>query len=226
MARKGYSSVARTRGPMAVGEMKYFDGQKTNGIIPASTDWTATEFDPDTVNCFFAPTVGTAVNQRVGREVRVMKWKVKGLIYCNQQVNQAIVDNPACVRLIFYQDTQTNSTQAQGEEVMTTTASAITNIGSFQNINNFGRFKVLYDKVHVIQGPTVTYDGTNIEQGGLAKYFKFSVNMKGLSVRFNATAGGTCADIVDNSFHLLATTADASFVPALFYASRVSYKDL
>lgn len=86
--RAGYSSVARTRGAAVAGEMKYFDCD-ANGIalVATTTTWPAgTMVDPlTTINlgsaavanplCLYAPTVGAALNQRIGRKILVRKIK-------------------------------------------------------------------------------------------------------------------------------------------------------
>lgn len=227
--RRGFSSVARTRGAQVQGEMKYFDTLLNAVAIPASTDWTATELDPTTYLTLFAPIVGAGVDQRIGKSVKVLKIRIRGTIDVPPQVNQVAGDYASNVRIILHQDMQTNSAQAQGEQVMTppATAAALLAVNSFQNINNFGRFRVLKDKMFTLQNPATSWDGTNLEQQGISRCFKFNVKFKfPVVVRFNATNGGTIADIVDNSFHLLATVgANANLVPVLTYYSRVYYKE-
>lgn len=226
--RKGYSSVARTRGAQVTGEMKYFDTERTSVAIAASVDWTGTEYDPATFNTLFAPTVGAGVNQRIGKSVKVHKIKIHGLLNVPAQANQAAADVADVVRLAVVQDCQTNAAQAQGEQVFTspTSATAYQAVCSFQNIDNFGRFKVLKDKTIKFPQPILAYDGTNIEQGGFEIPFKFSLNFKTpVVVRFNATNGGTIADIVDNSWHVMANATGVTTAQTIIYNSRVCYKE-
>lgn len=224
--RKGFQSVARTRGGAVTGEMKYFDSSLANTAIPANNDWTATEFDPTTLNTLFVPVVGAGVNQRIGKACKVLKIKIRGQIVCSAQIDQTAADAPCLVRLVLHQDKQTNSAQAQGEQVMTTQGDDALAINTFQNIDNFGRFDVLMDKTISIQNPNMSYDGTNIEQAGLIKHWKFTkVFKKPVNVRFNATNGGSVADIVDNSFHVIANCNQAGLVPNLNYVCRICYKE-
>lgn len=85
--RSGYATVARTRGVYSKGEMKYFDTERSVTAIPASTDWTATEFPPNvgTPTTLVVPTVGSAINQRIGREIKVYKIKIRGNITMDPQ---------------------------------------------------------------------------------------------------------------------------------------------
>lgn len=224
--RGGYSSVARTRGAAVTGEMKYFDTLKNAVAIPNSTDWTATELDPTTYNTLVCPIVGSGVDQRIGKSIKVMKIKIRGSIICAAQTGQATEDEASVIRLILHQDKQTNSTQAQGEDVMANAADGVMNPLSFQNINNFGRFRVLKDKTWQLQQPGTVWNGANVLQSGLAMHFKWTIKFRyPVVIRFNATNGGTVADIVDNSFHIIGTTSSVSLVPKLYYQSRVCYKE-
>jgi len=225
--RKGYSSVARTRGAAVTGEMKYFDTVLTAGALPASTNWTGTEFDPATILTLFAPTVGAGVNQRIGKSAKVLSIKIKGYINIASQADQTATDAAVMVRVLLYQDLQTNAAQAQGEQVMDgSAASAFQMINSFQNIDNFGRFRVLKDKRIILDNYAVTYDGTNIEQSGMIRQFKFTHKFKKpVVVRFNATNGGTIADIVDNSWHVIATSNTGGPAPTISYSCRVNFKE-
>lgn len=225
--RKGYRTVARSRGPMATGEMKYYDSSLLAGNVQFSTDWTGTELDPSTTSCLFVPGQGSQINQRIGRKVKVMKLKMRGVITCVSQSDQTGADSASLIRLVVVQDTQTNGTQMQGEnvfgELSVDTNSAVT---WFSNPDNFGRFKILKDKMFNLENPSMAYDGTNIEQSGLARYFKFNINFKKpVVVNFNATNGGTVADIVDNSFHVIAVATATGIAPTLSYMCRVSYKE-
>lgn len=234
--RRGNNFVPRTPGGAIISEMKYFDTERALVAITASTDWTATEFDPNTTQeatpvatplCLFAPKQGAGVNNRIGKSAKLFKIKIRGLINIVAQADQTGADSAALSRIILYQDMQTNIVQAQGEQVMTdpVTADAYVAINSFQNIDNFGRFRILKDKFISLMNPNMTYDGTNVEQQGLTKPFKITHTFKKpVEVRFNSTNGGTVADIVDNSFHVLATCTNATLVPNISYQARCSFK--
>lgn len=224
--RAGYQSVARTRGAQVTGEMKYFDTVLALSAIPENNDWTGTEFDPATFLTFCVPVVGAGINQRIGKQIKIHYWKIRGLINSASQADQTAGDPASTIRLVAFIDLQTNSAQAQGEQVMTATASDATAVCTFQNIDNFGRFKILVDRTIVLQNPNMTYDGTNIEQAGLARPFKFTIRFKKpLIVRFNNTNGGTIADIIDNSLHLIANADNDNLAPTISYYSRVGYKE-
>ncbi len=232
-ARKGYSTVARTRGVYAQGEMKYFDTERALASIPAGTNWTGTEFDPNTTqegtpvanpNTLFCPVVGSAINERIGRQAKVHKIKVRGHLNIAKLTTQT-GSNSCLIRLLLVQDDQTNSAQVQGEEIMTdpVTASAHAVVDVYQALTNFGRFKVLKDHQIVMQNPNAV---ATDDQMGLTRPFKWNIDFKApIAVRFNATNGGTVADVVDVSWHVLAACSNADLVPQITYQARVCYKE-
>jgi len=237
--RQGYAGVPRTQGAAVVGEMKYFDCENTGVSAAAVTNtWVAgTMTDPTaTINlgsaavatplCLFAPTVGAALNQRIGRKVKVLKVKVCGYIDKGAEAAQNTADAAITVRMMLVQDCQTNSTQMTGAQLMNDASTVNTTINSFQNPNNFGRFKVLKEKKFTIQNANMAGEvaAANVIKEGLRIPFKINVNFKvPVEVHFNATNGGTVADIVDNSFHIVCGSTSAQCL--IEYYSRVCYKE-
>jgi len=219
-------SVARTRGPN-VGrmELKVFEGARSITSLAATTaDWTNTEYDVNVgvaALCLFAPTMGNDIVSRVGRKVFMRKLKIRGVF----TMEGGTVDSPTEIRYVVYMDCQTNATQAQGEQVLgyggPAAIVAANAVHMFMNPANFGRFKILKDKVIVLKD-------TNLVAGGAGQYqvvpFKCNVNLNTI-VNFNAGNSGTVTDIVDNSLHLIAMANGTNGVPKIQYMSRVTYTD-
>ena len=232
LRRAGYTTVPRTMGVYAQGEMKYFDTERTATSVSNAGTWNTSMLDPATVNTLFAPAVGSAINQRIGREVKVHKIKIRGAVQVTAQSGESTADAATQLRLILVQDTQTNAAQMTGNLLMTNAPSAasIGSVNSFQSLANVGRFRVLKDKQFVMMNPNMANDTQatgGLVQQGLIKTFKMTYTPKvPISVRFNATNGGTIADIVDNSFHVMGLAATgADLAPSLAYICRVSYKE-
>lgn len=238
--RTGYSSTARTRGAAATGEMKYMDSElQLAAVGVVTTTWVAgTLADPTTtINLGAAavanpanlcsPTVGAALNQRIGRSILVHKIKVRGTIVVGTQVPGLGGETASKVRLLLVQDMQTNAGLMTGAQLLRDAGIATTTINSFQNPDNFGRFRVLKDVAYVMQDPNAYTDAfPNPAMNGIKRNFKFNVNFKKpIKVQFNATNGGTGADIVDNSFHIFAGTDASALNPQLSYYCRVAYKE-
>jgi len=88
------------------------------------------------------------------------------------------------------------------------------------------RFKVLKVKRYRIPPLPMTYDGTNIEQGGVVIPFNMFVKLGGLQTKFQSgTTTGYVGTIVDNSLHLVAysNVNNATFPVTLTYNSRLRY---
>lgn len=226
-----YKTVARTRGPYAMGEMKYFDTYLANTAFAAgTTDWTAAELDPATFLTLCVPTQGNAINQRVGRQVYVHSIKLSYVIYFLSQATQNTGDAGSTVRLLIVQDKQTNSSQMQGEDVMQTTGATdapITNC-AFMNVNNFGRFKILKDKLINMAVPTMTGSPTagDVIVNGFSRQGKIKIKFrKPVIIHFNSTNGGTIADIIDNSFHVIGHCTSSALTPRISYNCRVGFKE-
>jgi len=240
--RTGFTSVARTRGAAVQGEMKYFDCDAVGIPLALSgASWPAGAMvDPlTTINLGSAavlnplslcvPTVGAALNQRVGRKITIRKIKVHGTVSVATQSAQTTADQACKIRLVLVQDLQTNAAQMTAAQLFNNASGASTGINSFQNPNNFGRFRVLKDKMITLSNLNLAGDPAvpNVIQAGARINFKFAVTFKvPVQVHFNATNGGTVADIVDNSFHIVAAADNIAYAPELAYYSRVCYKDV
>lgn len=232
-------SVARTRGGQVNSEMKYMDGYFGPTAIQAiTTDWTNTEVNPAaTINLGSAavanplnlcsPITGAALNNRIGRQIEVRKIKIHGTINVPPQAGQVDADPGTKIRLILVQDMQTNASAMQGEDLMgPSVPNGSAQINCFQDPKNFGRFRVLKDKMFQISDLNIGLNAANVIQTSKVINWKMNVNFKQpIRVRFNATNGGTVTDLVDNSFHLLAAQVNSTYGATLAYYSRVCYKD-
>jgi len=220
--------VPRTLGnPLSLVERKYFDLEYSAAIVVVTTDWTATVADPASAS-LFSPAIGTEYFTRIGRKVQLLSLKLRATITCAAQTNQTASDGASCVRCLLVQDKQTNGVQATGNLVIAS-ASNSGAINMFQNPRNFGRFKVLKDKRWVLQSPTLTYDGANVEQSGLEQDFEWIIKFKKpVVVNFNTSgsSGGGIGDIVDHSFHVYAATNSTALVPTLNYKVRCVFVDV
>jgi len=178
--------------------------------------------------CLFAPQVGAALNQRIGRAVKMMAVRINGGIIVPTQIAQTQSDGATRVRLVLVMDLQTNSAQMTGAQLFRDATAAATTISSFQNPNNFGRFRILKEKTYNIGDINMVGSPTAGDLGvaGQVRHFKLSAKFKTpVVVRFNATNGGTVADIIDNSLHLIVACESTAYQPNIQYYSRVTYKE-
>lgn len=208
-------------------ERKYFDAELNATAIPTSTStWAGAELDPATANTLFFPSRGDDIGDRTGRKVQVLSIKIRGFVNVAAQTNATDADNAFVGRLVLVQDKQSNGAQLNSEDVITSGAGTVASM-MFQNSAFFGRFNVLKDKVFKFMSPTLTYDGTNIEQSGLIMPFKMNCKFKKpVTVSYNTGNAGTIADVVDNSFHIIGLTNNATLVNTLNYKVRTAFIDV
>jgi hypothetical protein len=222
--RPGYGAIGRTPGGGVLGEMKYFDTAVSSKAVPNAATWVGSTIDPTTFNTLCVPVVGAAYNQRIGKEINIVKLKIRGQFIVPIDTTSGLGFTPVVVRYGIFQDMQTNSTQADGNLVMTPTSTSAQSPFTFQNIDNFGRFKVLKDKTGVIQDPNMAGSDTAHDVNGKTHLFKMTIKFrKPIQVRFNQTNGGTVADIIDNSLHFFAQSN--SGLANVNYLCRVCYKE-
>jgi len=216
--------VQRTPGGAIVAENHYFDTQRESTAIQSSaTTWAGAEADPNTsaMLCLFAPVIGDDIFNRSGRRVLVKKIRITGKITVPAQTAQTAQDAAASCRLVCYQDMQTNATQATGDLVLLQgAANGAVNMG--MNVANLGRFRVLKEKVILLNPPD--YSGLTTAFVAAGRVYHFKMNLKiNVFVNYNATNGGTVADIVDNSFHFLALTNTNPLAAVLEYKVRTVF---
>lgn len=210
---------------LAVTERKYFDTEVTRALVNVATSWAGAEQDPTTIGNLCSPQQGTSALTRVGTRINVLAIKIRGKITVASQTNQATGDTPAACRIILVQDMQTNAVQLNAEDVISSGAGS-NGTEMFQNIDFFGRFRVLRDKRMIMQNPNLSWDGTNLEQQGLQRNFEWIVKFrKPVQVRFNATNSGNVADIVDNSFHVIGGVNNTELAASLAYKCRAVFVD-
>lgn len=224
--------VPRTPGGQIVADNHYWDVQGViagTAIPAATTTWTSGRIEtypgvtPGTtpLGCIFCPIEGNDISNRYGRKAFLKKIRLDAVIRVPPQVLQSTGDNGCVVRALLVQDKQTNGVSLTGDQVL---SSGYINpmICSYQNTSNFGRFKVLKDRSFVMQNASIANDAAatgNIVQQGLVKTFSWSVKINEW-VNFNSTNGGTVADIIDNSYHLIMGTDSTSLGPTVQYKCR------
>lgn len=222
--------VPRTLGnPLAIAERKYFDSVHYNlgvgyPITYSITTWANTEFDPTGLNTLFCPTQGTDYTQRIGRKVQLLSLRINFILNVPVKQDAVLTIESIRTRIILYMDKQANGTQSQGEDVMATTNSDP--LTAFTNPRNYGRFKIIKDKKINFSNIFAIYDSATVDSSGLVRSFSMSYKpKKPLYVEFSGSSG-TFADIVNNSFHLIAVTSMND--PQVFgrYSCRGCYIDV
>lgn len=222
--------VARTKGPFANTESKYFDTYVEAAAINSTAAMSGKEMDPATQGCLNCPVEGNDMNNRVGRRIEIYKVVIRGVLNNTGAGDLADPLGPGIFRYILYIDKQANGTQSQSEDLLSTVGAGptiVNNVNAFQSIANLGRFRVLKDRI-LRPGVAIAFNdsATTGTQKCPDKYFKCSHKFKKpLITRFNATNGGTYADIVDNAIHFILYSNDDGQAWTCSYHARLYYKD-
>lgn len=213
---------------MAITERKCYDTERNTFITGLGTDWTNTAINPSASGCLFAPTQGQSIFQRIGRQVNVARIHLRGEVFLNP-VTAIVFPVPGryaiTVRLILVIDQQTNASIFLPANVINSGSTA-TPINMFQNNDNWGRYRVLKDQIWSIPYSSAVYDTNGVSWSGTGRCFNWTVNFNPpLRVRYNATNGGTIADIVDNSFNIMAGQDSGNLVASCNYKCRTIFYD-
>jgi len=144
------------------------------------------------------PTLGTDMTQRIGRKICLKTLAIRG----NLGISNTLPTPPTVsdigvlwARLIVLWDTQPNGANPSATDVLKTAS-----VFSPLNLNNRDRFRVLRDKMY-------TFDPFAYDPAGTAttawnktnQNIKIFVKLPNLETIFNATNGGTVADIASGN---------------------------
>lgn len=236
--RRAYNAVSKQRrnkwagsrnkrvGGFAGVELKYVDTARSNAALPNTI--TGSECDPNAgspaYNCINPVGQGVGSQQRIGQRYIMKGIDVNGTLTWKPEPNSDEASTE--IRVLIVLDKQTNGTQLNAEDVLTSATSHRTN--AFRNLQYTKRFQVLFDK-------TFTLTSTAGGEGDIAGahfwgeiHRQFQVHKKfTVPVQCRAT-NMDIQGITDNSLHLLAfkgNQASASGVAGIHYDARVRFTD-
>lgn len=229
MAFGGRNRIAlmnqRTGGLLGI-ELKFLDTTMTQQALTAPTNASGGEYPPTSgcTGCFTAPAQGDGPSNREGNKIVVKSLYLQGQINCAAQANQTATDVSPVVFVALVLDTQCNGVGLNSEDVFVNTSGAALQATQLnRNMSYTSRFKVLKMWKKQLRIPTISYDGTNMEQMGFTT--PFVLKWKGnLPVTF--TTGSTTADIANvtnNAIQLVAFTSSTDLTPGLNYNCRVRF---
>lgn len=190
VAQKALTSVRRLRRQVGPPEIKFFD-LDTASMFTSSGSTTSL--------CGIA--AGDAVNERTGNQIIGKRLLFRALM----EINASATDS--ALRLIIGYDKENVGSNPAVTDVLA--SSEVT--GMYEQKNNKGRFKILYDKVHIV----------NAAASGL-KMIKALIPLKNLKIEYSGTSA---ANRRKNSLFLLGIGTEAANYPQLYWNSRLEYLD-
>ncbi len=219
---------ARSRNPRSGGflgiEKKFYDTAQ-NVALATATGATGGEIDPTTVDCISAPAQGDGEENRDGNRIVIKSAFVTGVIKMPKQANQTATDDAFSWVVYLVQDQQANGATINSEDVFTNPAASNNTASTpLRNLQYTSRFKVLAKSAGTFDAPSPSYDGTNMEQGGMSQMFVLS--WKGIMpVQFKggATAAGVTG-VANNAIHVVAWVTSTDMAPTIAYNARVRFE--
>lgn len=202
-------------------ETKFYDSGLAAGSLVSSV--TGAEQDPATNNCLNAILQGDGASERDGNRYVIKHISVKGCVNMGKLNDQTGPPSGQVIMVALVQDTQTNGTQLNSEDVF-----ALSSVASVQACFPFvnekfrSRFKILGWKT--LQ---CNYDGggTAASADYAGKRFPFTFSKPcNIKVQCNATTA-PIASIVDNSIHVIAISSTVDTItPTIDYNSRIFFQ--
>lgn len=209
--RKGFDRTAGQYKGGSAGELKWIDVDLADSTLAAGGVFLPTNGDLPLI------AAGTGESQRVGRKVWIKKILMKYSLILAATAGATI--NPAQdrVRVILYHDKQCNGAIPAAAIILQTVT-----VNGFRNMENIGRFNILYDKIHVMNCVAAAGDGAANDSAPMARQGKFYKNCN-IPIEYSGTAG-TIGEIRSNNLCLLvvANNAEATAIEATI---RLRYLD-
>lgn len=167
-------------------EKKFLDSDISDAVVT-----TGIEFGTGDILTIAA---GTGESQRVGRKIVVKSLHFKAVLALNRIADAATGALPDQIRIMVVLDKQCNGAAAAATLLLQTD-----NITSFRNVENVGRFQMLYDKciaLHVVNsGGTGAVNDTSETN----KLWKLNLNVN-IPIEYSSTTGAITERCCNNIF--------------------------
>lgn len=199
-----------------------------SGIEKKVADITPAAYQVNTtgsITLLAVPTLGSDYTNRVGRKIRITSAYIKGYVYTEASTQSAAVNSTSqAARMMLVCDLQPNGSAPAITDILTTADPS-----SHLNLNNRDRFLILKDKNFVFDPLYLSTTATQ-SYATASNQIKFLKVYKKLNMEtiFNATNGGSIADITSGALYMVwigSRAAGAADVNAVI-ATRVRYYDI
>lgn len=196
-------------------ELKCFDiALRSNAI--------STVAGPPTFDILNAVVNGSELYQRVGRKTYMKSIHIRGFI------QPSAVASETGGRILLIYDSQPNAAAPLTADVLKdSTAAAATTWSSGINLINRQRFKILRDYQVLLGSSTNIAGNAEVIPDPIrnSNNVEFFIKLRGLETIYNATNGGTVADISSGAIFLFFVGDSAANSWQFNYTSRLRYYD-
>ncbi len=227
----GYGRIGtgrRTGGqrlPLGHGEVKNHDTGLSPTVLTAPTDWAGAEVNPSATTPLNGVPQGDSEVERIGRSLREVSLLVKGTIILPAQTSQTAADTTPEIFIAVVRDTQCNGAAPNSEDCFKLPlADAALACNPFRNLAFGPRFKVLKIMKFRMPMPTIAWNGTTIEQGGVHRDFSCFLKLNNHKTTFSG-ALATFASMQNDAISIFAVANNISTGPKISYAIRLRYTD-
>lgn len=172
------------------------------------------------------PTLGSDFNNRIGRKVNLKSVYVRGYLFSDQGNTMTTSTPTTCqqCRMIIFADMQPNGAAPAFTDLLVSAHPA-----SHLNMNNRDRFKVYCDKEFALDPIVYTTTATAAVATASRQIYNVKKYKKlNLEMIFNATNGGTIADITSGALYMAwigSNAASAQSDATAQLSTRVRYVD-
>lgn len=174
----------------------------------------------------FLPILGSDMTMRIGRKVTIKTIQVRGNIYLEQALTMASGTTPQITpKIMLLWDSQPNGTIATVADIWQVAGTP----HSYLNLDNRDRFRVLRSEVFTMDAMLISSVATqSVASWNRTQHnFEWYLKNQDLDVVFNATNGGTIADISSGALLLVFicdVAASANDINCK-WVSRVRFED-
>lgn len=206
-------------------EQKYLDVWTSDITIPAPTDASGAEMQPEggCTGCLSAPAQGDGEQNRDGRKITIKSCFVNVTVRGAVSADQADVKAAPQVFVALVQDMQANGATIVSENVFTNpNDTAYVNTYPLRNMQYSSRYRVLDHKTLDTGPTTASTDGANTTSI-INSERTCTLSWRGeVPVTFTGTTADV-ASVADNAFHIIAYSTTTNFVPVISYTSRIRF---
>lgn len=211
-------------------EPKYFRFYNQPNIVFLGTTWgSGTDLTPPSWGTLFAPDIGTAQNQRIGRQVRLHRIQLRGTLNYPPIINIANPPHNNCIRLILVWDKSNAGVNINPQQVMSSSAGYTFN--EFQSGFYVDKYELLQDEIIVLPFTKGLINNTiTMDVPGCNCQVNWDICFKEpILIDFKANLISSSA-LNGNGFFLLggmldATPFEAQYAPNFLYYANFTFTD-
>jgi len=203
-------------------ENKFFDAYLESSLIPANDTVTGgvMEMDPIAV-----PLQGDDPTNRTGNRIVVNTLDVELYVYV--EPGEGVLTFGTTIMLALVQDTQTNGALCTSQQIFAPYLPS--GIPYLYQMTPFAPPNLLYDdrfiihkRSYVTLDPHIAWNGAAYGNCGVGKHVNWHLDLD-VPVSFTDGYGGSLANVIDNSFHIVAFATSTTLSPYLQWRSRIRF---